>query len=284
MTQVDPAAVKQLQKEQWNTAAQAWRKHDERLRTMSDPVTQRMLALAAVKPGSHVLDIASGSGEPALPAAEIAGHDGFVLLTDQAEEMLAVAREKARARGLTNVDFQLVDGEALDAEPNTFDAALCRWGIMFMPDPGRCLMQAHTALKPGGRLAVAVWGPPDVNPSIAEPMRIIMGLAGITPPPPDAPGVFAFRDKGRLQSALTHAGFHDIVIEDVPVTMAKFDNGRDYWAYQREFAGPIAALYARLTDEQRKRADDEVSSFAGGGDPNGPVDLRGVAVVAAGTK
>lgn len=284
MTQPDAATIKQTQRDQWNHAAAGWRKHDERFRRMSEVVTQKMLALAGVKAGSHVLDIASGSGEPALPAAEIAGPDGFVLLTDQAEEMLTVAREKARERHLTNVDFQLADAESLDLEANTFDAALCRWGLMFMPDPGRCLMNAHTALKPSGRIAIAVWGPPAANPSIAGPMRIVMKLAGVEPPPPDSPGAFAFQDRGRLQSVLSHAGFREVVVEEVPVVMAKFDSGREYWAFQREFSGPVVGLYLKLSDELKKRADDEVATFAGNGDPDGPVELPGLSLVAAGTR
>lgn len=284
MTQSDSANIKQTQKEQWNRAAEGWRKHDDRLRSTGEPVAKRMLALAGIKPGSRVLDIASGSGEPALPAAELAGPDGFVLLTDQAEEMLAVAREKARARGLTNVDFQVVDGERLNADPLSFDAVLCRWGIMFMPDPGACLAQAHAALKTGGRIAVAVWGPPENNPWVAGPMRIIMGLAGIEPPPPDAPGVFAFRDKNRLEGALGRAGFKDIVLEEVPVVMAKFDSGREYWNYQREFSGPLATLYRQLPEDKRTQADHEVAAFAGNGDPDGPVELPGLSLVAAGTR
>ena len=143
---VDSQTVKQQQHETWNQAAAGWKKHDDRLQETTRPVTERLLQLAGMGPGKRLLDIASGTGQPGLSAAEMAGPDGFVLLTDMSEEMLAVARQKAAARGLTNVELRTVDGESLDVEPGSFDAVTCRWGIMFMPEPVRCLRQALAAL------------------------------------------------------------------------------------------------------------------------------------------
>src|SRR3990170_5112484 len=141
MQQPDPEAIKERQRQEWGLAAAGWRKHDARLIENAAPVTRRLLALAGLSPGMRVLDIASGTGEPALPAAEVVGPGGRVVLTDQSEEMLAVAREKAEARGLRNVEFRVADGEELEAGDGEFDAVLCRWGIMFMPEPVRCLRQ-----------------------------------------------------------------------------------------------------------------------------------------------
>src|SRR3972149_5483185 len=114
--QPDPQAIKREQREQWDRAADGWRKHDERFRQVTAPVSRHLLELAGISAGMRVLDIASGTGEPALPAAEIVGPGGRVVLSDQSEEMLAVAREKAEARGLTNGEFRTVDGGELGAE------------------------------------------------------------------------------------------------------------------------------------------------------------------------
>src|SRR3970040_751585 len=203
--QLDPRAIKREQREQWNRAADGWRKHDERFRQVTAPVTRRLLQLAGISAGMRVLDIASGTGEPALPAAEVVGPGGRVVLTDQSEEMLAVAREKAEARGLTNVEFRIADGEELDVEEDEFDAVLCRWGIMFMPEPARCLRQARAALKPGGRIAMAVGGPPERNPFFVLPMAILMKYADVPRPGPGEPGVFAFAERGRLETVFTAA-------------------------------------------------------------------------------
>jgi ubiquinone/menaquinone biosynthesis C-methylase UbiE len=230
----------------------------------------------------RVLDIASGSGEPALPAAEVIGPKGSVLGTDLSEEMLAVAREKARARGLSNVEFRQVDGEELSVEPESFDAVLCRWGIMFMPEPVRCLRQAHQALKPGGRIALSVWGPPERNPFFTVPMGVLMKYVEVTPPRPGAPGVFAFADGDRLASTLGEAGFRDVQVEGLELSMAVFDSGQEYWQYTREMAAPIAALVAQLPAETQRTVGEEVARAAEG--PEGKVSLGGYPLLASARK
>ncbi len=182
--QIDSQAIKDQQKQHWGSAAAGWRKNHETLRQTTAPVTEKMLSLAAVAPGQRVLDIACGSGEPAIPAAKIVGTAGSVLATDISPEMIEVAREKAKEQGITNIEFRLVDGEELDVEPNSFDAVTCRWGIMFMPEPVRCLKQAHRALKPGGRICAAVWGPMERNPFFTVPMGVLRQHVNVPAPAP----------------------------------------------------------------------------------------------------
>ena len=285
MTQkIDPATIKQQQQEQWSRSAAGWRKHDERLRQTTAPVTRRLLELAAIGPGMRVLDIASGTGEPALPVAAVVGPQGFVLLTDFSQEMLDVARDKAQAQGLGNVDFRRVDGEEVDAEPQSFDAVLCRWGLMFMPEPVRCLQAAHRALKPGGRMAVAVWGPPQLNPFFTIPVGVLRNYVDIPPPDPDAPGVFAFADRNKLASVLTQAGFRDVQVEDLELTMADFGSGREYAEYLTEVAGPVGTMLRQVPEDQRQKALEGIAAAAAGGDPAGSVSLSGYALLASGTK
>ncbi len=280
--QPDPQTVKQQQRQDWAHAAEGWRKHDARLRETSAPVTKRLLELTGIAQGQRVLDIASGTGEPALPAAEIVGPQGFVLGTDLSDEMLAVAREKAQASRLSNVEFRQVDGEELKVEPDSFDAVLCRWGIMFMPEPLRCLRQAHRALKRGGRIAVAVWGPLERNPFFTVPMGVLMRYVEISPPRPGAPGVFAFADKDRLASMLGEAGFRDVQIEGFELPMALFDSGREYWQYTQEMAAPVAAMLAQLPPETQRTIGEEVARAAEG--PDGKVSLLGYPLLASATK
>jgi len=281
--QVDPQAVKQEQREYWNQAAGGWRKHDEMFRQSTASVTRRLLELAAIAPGCRVLDIASGTGEPALPAAEIVGPPGYVLLTDQSQEMLAVAREKAERQGLRNVDFRVVDGEALEVGEESFDAALCRWGLMFMPDPVSCLRQAYRALKPGGRIAVATWGPPQLNPFVTVPMGILMKYTDVPRPEPGAPGIFAFAERDRLAAALSLAGFREIIAEDLELTVYQFDSGRDFWEYLQEM-GPIARQVADLAPEVREQVGREIVAAATAGDRAGRVSLTGCTLLACGTR
>jgi ubiquinone/menaquinone biosynthesis C-methylase UbiE len=282
--QLDPQTVKQQQREQWSQAAPAWKKYDDRLRETAAPVTLRLLALAGVEKGHRVLDIASGTGEPSIPAAETVGPEGYVLATDISEEMLDVARGKAKGKGLSNIEFRRVDGEELGVEDGSFDAVLCRWGIMFMPEPERCLRQAAAALKPGGRAAFAVWGPPPRNPFFTVPIQVLTKYTEMPPPQPGAPGPFAFADSGRLESVFAQAGFKDVQLHDMELPMAVFDTGREYWEYVREMAAPLQAALQQIPAEKHQEIADEIASAAGGGNPDGPTSLNGYTVLAVGRK
>jgi ubiquinone/menaquinone biosynthesis C-methylase UbiE len=240
----DPAALKDREHRTWTHVAPGWRKHDAMLTRLSRPVSLRMLDLAGVGAGHRVLDIACGTGEPALPAAERVGPAGFVLATDVVEDMLAFAREKAAARGLGHVEFRGVDGEALDVPPASFDAATIRWGLMFMPDPVACLSRARVALRPGGRIAAACWAPPEKNPFIAVPVAAIRRHVDVPQPPPGAPGIFAFADPARLRAVLEEAGFSEVAVEPLELVMSEFDTPEEGWTFLRELAGPIAMLVA----------------------------------------
>ncbi len=282
--QSDSKAIKERQRQQWDAAAAGWQKNDAWIMETAAPVTRRLLEVAAVSAGQRVLDIACGTGEPALPAAEVVGPEGYVLGTDISAEMLAVAREKATAEGLENVEFRQVDAEELEAEPDSFDAALCRWGIMFMPNPTRCLRRVHSALKPGGRIALSVWGKPERNPWIALPVMVLRKYVDMPTPQPGEPGVFAFADSDRLASTLREAGFRDVEVEETELPMAVFESGWEYWRQTREIAAPIAAQFAQLPPAVQETAALEIATAAGGGDPDGKVSLSGCSLLAIGVK
>jgi ubiquinone/menaquinone biosynthesis C-methylase UbiE len=279
-----PANPKDAQLQSWTAVAPGWRKHDQRLVESSAPATERLLDRAGVKAGMRVLDVASGTGEPALPAAKRVGPSGSVLGTDLVEPMLAFAREKAAAQGLRNVEFRCVDGEVLELPAGSFDAATIRWGIMFMPDAVACLRQVHAALKPGGRVAVACWASPEQNPWAAVPARVLMKAAEAAPPPPGAPGIFAYADPKKLEATLADAGFKSISVEPVELTMADFDSASDYWTFTRDLAGPIAMLFAKLSPEKQASATSEILSEIDRLSPGGRTILRGVTWVASGEK
>jgi SAM-dependent methyltransferase len=237
-----------------------------------------------VKPGSRVLDIACGAGEPAIPAARIAGTTGFVLATDLAEDMLEVGREKAEGEGLRNIEFRRVDGETLEVDRETFDAVTCRWGLMFMPEPLKCLRQAHRALKPGGIFAAAVWGPPERNPWVTIPFEVMSAHVQVPPPDPSAPGPFALADRTKLEFLFTQAGFRSTMVEPMELRFAEFDSGRAYWEYIRDLAAPVAALFERIPEAERERVSEQIASKAGEGNPDGPVGLSGYTLLVTGIK
>jgi ubiquinone/menaquinone biosynthesis C-methylase UbiE len=286
VTQVDVSAIKQQQREQWGRAATGWKKHDSRLTGQTALVSQKLLELAGVAPGGRVLDVACGTGEPAIPAAKAVGAAGYVLATDMAAEMIEVAREKAAAESLSNIEFRLVDGEELDVPPESFDAVTCRWGMMFMPEPLRFLHQARQALKSDGRVALSVWGPPDRNPFIALPMGIVRKHYH-GPPLPDAAapgGIFSFADERKLQFVFEQAAFQNIRIDRLDVPMAVFDNGKEYLKYMRDIAGPLATLLNQLPAKTRKAVEDEIVKSASQGSADGKVSLSGYTLLASARK
>lgn len=285
MTQIDASTVKQRQKKDWGEAAAGWRKYDEQIMRVSAPVTRMLLELTQIGPEKRVLDVACGTGEPALPAAAMVGPTGFVLATDMAPEMLEVAREKARIQGISNIEFRLVDGEEIDVDPDTFDAVTCRFGMMFMPEPLNFLHHAHRALKPGGRIAASIWGPPERNPFITLPMTTVRKHVEVPAQDPMAPGgIFSFADRARLEFVFQQAGFHDIHIDDMELPMAVFESGYEYWRFCTAIMGPLRAILETLPQPLRDKLGEEVATAAGGGDPNGKVSLAGYPLLASARK
>src|SRR5206468_7537286 len=173
---------------QWDSAATGWRKWSRLIDEGSSRVSERLVELAGVEPGSRVLDVAAGYGEPSLTAARRAGPEGRVVATDISAEMLAFGRERAAAAGLENIDFVESDAASLEFPEASFDAALSRWGVIFEPDGEAAAARVRTFLKPGGRMAISSWGPPDRVPFLAVPLRTATQQLNVAPPPPGTPG------------------------------------------------------------------------------------------------
>lgn len=264
MNVANKSELKEKERANWASVAAGWRRRDELLRKGSAPVTERMLDLAGLGPGQRVLDIASGTGEPAISAAQRVGPAGRVVGTDLVEEMLAHARDKAAAAGLDNIEFRCVDGEALEFEAGHFDAVTCRWGLMFMPEPGACLEGVHRVLKPGGRVVLACWAEPERTPFVSLPMRILGNYMELPSPPPGAPGIFAFADPDRLRGVLEQSGFGDIGIEAMEIDVMEVDDGAAYWAALEDLAAPVMALVNTLEQDARAAFVDELVRTADG--------------------
>lgn len=163
----DAAGFKGGQRRDWSTAAPGWERWWRTLEKGLTPVTQRLLELAEIRAAQRVLDVATGIGEPSLSAAGIGGASSHVTATDIAPGMLDIASKRAQEAGATNIEFSERDAEALDFPPGTFDAVLCRFGLMFLPNLADSLQRMRTALKEGGRVAAAVWGPPERVPGMS---------------------------------------------------------------------------------------------------------------------
>ena len=179
---LDPADFRAAQHRHWDSAAVGWMQWSEFNDRADRHISERLVELAGVQPGSRVLDVAAGYGEPALTAARTAGPDGRVVATDISAEMLAFGRERAAAAGLDNVEFVESDASSLDFPPASFDAAVSRWGIIFEPDAEAAAARIRGFLKPGARMAISSWGEPDEVPFLSIPMRTTMERLNVPPP------------------------------------------------------------------------------------------------------
>jgi enediyne biosynthesis protein CalE5 len=167
----DPLQYKALQRHEWGVSAAGWQRHWAIWERAAQHVNVRLIELAHVDAGHRVLDIATGLGEPACTAARRVGPTGWVVATDVSPQMLALAQEGASMLGLQNMEFREMDAEEPDLPAHTFQAVLCRWGLMFLPHLAPALSKLRRLLVPGGRFAAIVWGPPERAPTPSRHAR-----------------------------------------------------------------------------------------------------------------
>jgi enediyne biosynthesis protein CalE5 len=220
-----------------------------------------MLELADIGPGQRVLDVATGPGEPAVTAAHRVGSSGQVIATDLAPQMLALGRERAAELGLENIDFREMDAEALDLPEHSFDVVLCRFGLMYLPDPQVALERLHTLLVPAGRLVAAVWGPAQKVPFIRWPLEVALRVLQVPAPPPQMPGPFSLADPHRLEQLLTRAGFSEVRIEPMLLT-AEWASVDDYLRFQQAILTGLNVMLAKFPAEQQAAVWQAIAEIA----------------------
>jgi ubiquinone/menaquinone biosynthesis C-methylase UbiE len=256
----DPNALKRDQRAMWDDSAAGWNKWWPTFERAAQKVSDRLVALAGVRAGARVLDIATGNGEPAVTAARLAGTSGHVTGVDQSPGMLAIARERANTLRLTNLEFIESDAEAMALPAASFDACVCRWGLMFMPDLPAVLRTLHRALKPGGGFATAVWNSGDKVPMITLAADAVRQIAGLKPPPPGALEPTRLADTSILKAALEQAGFSLLAIEPMAVTF-EFATIAEFIAFRSE-VGRAQAMMARLDAATRARVQAAIGDAA----------------------
>jgi SAM-dependent methyltransferase len=228
---------------EWTAAAAGWQKWLQTLEAddAGAAVTRVLLEQAHLQRGDVVLDVGSGYGEPGLSTATAVGPDGQVTCLDISGDMLAFAETRARAAGLSNVSFVEADIEALELAPASLDVVLSRAAIMYASSPLETLRRLHTALRPGGRLAVAVWATPD-KVAFATPVAVMIEMLGIEPPAA-GPGPFALGEDGALEDLVRDAGFTDVVA-GTALVVYETASAEACTEWIRDVAPPITELIA----------------------------------------
>jgi len=239
---------------------QIWRKYDRMEVRLSAPLSRRMLDLARVGPGMRVLDLATGRGEPAIPAAHRVGPTGSVVGVDVAERMLAMARERAVEEGVQNLELRAMSAEALDPRATgapvdvipagQFDVVLARWGLMFMDHPVAALAGARRALRSDGTLVAALWAEPERVPWFSLPRRALQKYRPVPPIDDTVPGVFFYADPARFDGDLRRAGFEPGQLEELDVVVMEASSPSELVAWVRAFG--MTPLLADLPEATQR--------------------------------
>ena len=235
-------AFKASMRAQWDAAAAGWNAHRADISAWLSQPTDAMCRMAGVTSGSRVLDVAAGAGDQTLAIAQRVGAQGHVLATDLSPAIVALARDNAVRAGLSQVQTQVADGEDLAVPPATFDAVVCRLGLMFFPDPLQGLREMHRALRPGGRACTMVFSRPEANPCITMLMATALKHAGL--PARDAflpGGLLSLGRPGHIDALFRSAGFHDAATTalDAVFRLPSVDH---YIAFVRHSASPILQI------------------------------------------
>lgn len=274
---------KEQVRQDWTANAARWRKWKSQHEVQTCAATEAITEAAQVKPGMRVLDLASGTGEPALTLAEVVGADGHVTATDLVPEMLAVAEESARERGLTNISFQQADAEALPFPDQAFDAVTCRFGVMFFPNVGQAMRETRRVLKPSGRATVTAFGPLDQNPDPWVTHQILRKYVQVPAPQPGAPHRFKFAQAGMLSDALREAGFRQ-VREDLSTIPWPWPGSAEQWWERVRDGAEVRRLVEGLAPEQWVQVEaEEIEAIRRYWDGK-QVNFTAVIVVASGVR
>jgi SAM-dependent methyltransferase len=268
----------------WEEAAAGWVRSQELLREFGAPVSNWMLEAVAPQPGQRVLELAAGLGETGLLAAELVAPVGGVVVSDQAEAMLAGARERAAQLGLANVEFQVINAEWIDLPVASVDAVLCRWGYMLMADPAAALGETRRVLRSGGRVGLAVWDDVSANPWAFIPAAVLMRheLLEANPSTDWRPAPFALGDGGRVRALLERAGFAEPHVESLALHRIHADF-EEFWKTSLDlsssFRDALRGIPERLVVEVREDVEAELSS-EGYIQPDGTLEIPARTLVA----
>ncbi len=243
---LDPIAFKAALREQWDKSAAGWNAHAPQIRAWLATATEAMLDMAAIGPRSRVLDVAAGSGDQTLDIAARVGPDGCVLATDLSPAILALAQRNAERAGHRNVETKVADGERLPVDDANFDAAVCRLGLMFFPDPLQGLREMHRATRPGGRTCTMVFSRPNRNPCVTILMSTALKHAGLAPRDPFQPGgLLSLGKPGLADELFRTAGFRDVATTTLDAPF-RLPTARHYLDFVRTSASPIQQMLGRL--------------------------------------
>src|ERR1700732_1144936 len=234
----------------WRSSAPFWEKHRDIIRAMFAPITQALIKDAGIAGEDSVLDVAMGPGEPALSVAALAGPKGKVFGVDPIQGMVAAARSEAERLGLKNAKFDVAFADDLPFAADTFDAVISRFGVMFFPSPVDGVREMLRVLKPGRKLALAVWHFAERNPFHFALSRVMDRYVDSPPLDPDALDAFRFARPGKLKDVLADAGAMDPSERLLQFRIEAPLSVEDFWTLRQEMSDKLRGKMAMLSEKQ----------------------------------
>lgn len=261
----------------WTESARYWEKHRATIREMFAPITETLITEAHISSGSAVLDIATGPGEPALAIAEFVGSEGKVVGIDVVAEMVEAGRREAGRRKLHNVSFAVAPADALPSQTESFDAVVSRFGIMFFPAPVLAVQEMLRVLKPGGRIALAVWHFAERNPFHYTLSRAVERYVDPPAPAEDAPDAFRYAAPGKLRSVLSEAGASEVSERLLKFSIRAQVSLEEFWTLRSEMTERLRNALAKLPREQmaevKREAIEALRAYFGEHGVNLPAEV-----------
>ncbi len=254
--------------ETWQATAAGWERWRAQLAENLSPVRTWLIRELAPRPGDTVLELCAGPGETGFAAAEIVGERGRLLSTDFSPEMVEIARRRGAELGLRNVDYRVIDAERIELDADSVDGVLCQSGYMLMADPAAALSETRRVLRPGGRVALSVWGEPERNPWASIAGRFLVERGHMPPPEPGAPGAFSMASEERTRELLEGSGFTAVRSEEVAVQWV-FRDLDEYQRWLMDVSASLALVIRGLPAEEaealRSRLAEAFAPFTADG-------------------
>ena len=250
---------------------------------MGQAVTDALVEYAQPAPGMRVLDLASGTGEPAISLAVRVGEQGHVTALDLSAELLEIATDRARSRGLQNFSTQQADAHSLPFPDNSFDLATSRFGVMFFRNVESALGELRRVLRPGARASFLAWGTFD-QPYWQSMMGVVHGHVGGPLLQPDGPNPFRFAEPGSLAKVLRDAGFLGIEEEIRTLPWTWLGSAEEVWEYAQSVSVPFRPLFERVASERWPQIHADVHKAVAQYSDGDKVSFGATVVLAAGKK
>lgn len=272
--------IRNHQRDTWNQFSPGWKRWDDFTMTFLKPMGDAIIAALDIKKTDVVLDIASGTGEPAMTIATRAKH---VTGTDIADKMLDIARENAKSKKIQNIVFQVADITELPFENGSFDKISCRMGFMFFPDMQIAANQMFRVCKSGGKIATSVWAGPEGNPWITTMTKILNQHLNLPAPDPSAPGMFRCAKPGLIKSILEKSGFKNVK-EQMVTGKINFEVPENYWRNMTEIVAPVVGALSKVDNQTREKIQSDVLATCKGLAKNGELKLDCASIILSGEK